>query len=396
MWHKGAARLRPTVLSLATGNTANTANTDTSTDTSTTEVDKTTRNALSQRQPRFERPQNLDNANHSSHLSTADVENFVVSVVGGMIMDQFSQAEWMPKNDESLDADGRVYKPGGKGSNTSIAVYRSQYKKPIYGSKPEPIEPIATSDERRRGAVVYLNTAVGNDQFGKELTKNLKQNGIDTHGVRTFPGQMTGICAVFINPFTKESRDIGYPDTNTNWTPREPDSIICLTGKEPQTLDLVVCHLETKHETVETLLATVTEHGIETLLNPSPLPGAQKKLKAIEERRRAAKYFLGQGVKNVVSTVGVEGAFYATATCDGVVPAVPKLDVKDTTGAGYYAMDYVRQRHRGEWDIRKAVELGCRAAAKTIQQFKAQDVFRGQMNLNISRRSNSVVPHSWM
>jgi hypothetical protein len=42
------------------------------------------------------------------------------------------------------------------------------------------------------------------------------------------------------------------------------------------------------------------------------------------------------------------------------------------TFVGYYAMEYVRQKHRGVWEIQKATELGCRAAARTIQQKGAQ------------------------
>lgn len=43
------------------------------------------------------------------------------------------------------------------------------------------------------------------------------------------------------------------------------------------------------------------------------------------------------------------------------------------TFVGYYAMEYVRQKYHNIWNIEKAVELGCKAAAKTISGWGAQD-----------------------
>ena len=36
-------------------------------------------------------------------------------------------------------------------------------------------------------------------------------------------------------------------------------------------------------------------------------------------------------------------------------------------------MEFVRQRYQGLWDIRKAVEYGCKASARTIESIGAQD-----------------------
>jgi len=43
--------------------------------------------------------------------------------------------------------------------------------------------------------------------------------------------------------------------------------------------------------------------------------------------------FLKRGVANVVITLGAKGAYYATATVQGLCPAY-KVKVMDTTGAG--------------------------------------------------------------
>jgi hypothetical protein len=53
-------------------------------------------------------------------------------------------------------------------------------------------------------------------------------------------------------------------------------------------------------------------------------------------------------------------------------------ELSSDTFVGYYAMEFVRQNRTRpfqsfQWDIRKAVELGCKAAAKTISEIGAQE-----------------------
>jgi ribokinase len=298
------------------------------------------------------------------------VASSVIAVIGGMTMDLVFEALHMPEPGESLDASSLVYKPGGKGSNTSVAIYRAQHNKPINKLSDKPVEKAsATSNEMRvNGSAmndedekievgVFLNTAIGDDAFGRQLKKNLQSNGVDVSGVQTFSNEMTGVCAVFVEEFTRESRDIGYPGANTKWVPRYQDSVKCLAGGH--TPDLIVCHLETKRETIEKILQIAAKNGVDTLLNPSPvayLPTTiyknvthlvlnereaaklsgmyETELENLDGWENAAKFFLDAGVKNFVITLGAKGAYYATEDSDGLVPAVKDVIVKDSTGAG--------------------------------------------------------------
>jgi hypothetical protein len=56
------------------------------------------------------------------------------------------------------------------------------------------------------------------------------------------------------------------------------------------------------------------------------------------------------------------------------------LPFRDTF-TGNYALEYVRQKHYGDWDIRKAVECGSKAGAKTIEQLGAQESIPGRTKL---------------
>ncbi|PVH73324.1 Ribokinase-like protein [Cadophora sp. DSE1049] len=331
---------------------------------------------------------------------TNSVSTCAIAVVGGMTMDLVFEAKRMPRLGESLDASSLAYKPGGKGSNTSVAIYRAQHNKPIDkpavaversvekpndktirqpgGSSGTSTEVYANGADIERIEVgVYLNTAIGEDAFGGQLKKNLEKNGVDVSGVRTLSNETTGTCAVFVEKYTGQSRDIGYPGANTNWVPRYHDSVECLAGRRIP--NLIVCHLETKRETVERVLETASKNDVETLLNPSPVTYIRKEeLEVLEGWEKAAKYFLDAGVKNFVITLGAKGAYYATEDSRGHVAALKGVNVKDSTGAGdtftgSYALEYVKQKYRGEWDIRKAVERGCKAAAKTMEQITAQE-----------------------
>lgn len=46
------------------------------------------------------------------------------------------------------------------------------------------------------------------------------------------------------------------------------------------------------------------------------------------------------------------------------------LDARDTF-IGMYAVEYLQQKQRGEWDIEKAIEHGCKASARTIERLGA-------------------------
>jgi ribokinase len=300
--------------------------------------------------------------------SKGDMDNaFVIAVVGGAIMDLVFEVERMPDNDESLAASSLVNKPGGKGSNTAIAIHRAQHEKPAAeGQVPVPIENLTSSrngftssSHTRRNVRVFLNTNVAQDQFGNQLRKSLKSNYIDDSGVETKGKDVrTGTCAVFVNATTKQSRDIPFHGANTDWMPSEPDSVTCLAqGNVP---DLIVCQLEIKRETIEEILSTATKHGVPTLFNPSPMAyilsdhyrnmthlivnrneaavlmgGKLEDLTTKESWENAAKEFLSWGAKNVVITLGEKGAYYATDIgVDGYVAAEKALSIRDTTGAG--------------------------------------------------------------
>ena len=168
--------------------------------------------------------------------------------------------------------------------------------------------------------------------------------------------------------------------------------------------DLIVLQLEIPLETVLQILRTAKEAGVDVLLNPAPavkLPdevyGAVTHLvvneseaailtgRSVEEVEReefgwdvVTEDFLKKGVRNVVVTLGAQGAFFSNGSDGGkgrFVKAEKVEKVVDTTAAGdtfvgAYAVNIFKdgRRESTEEDVR----LACRAAGRTVEKKGAQ------------------------
>ena len=292
---------------------------------------------------------------------------------------------------------------------------------------------------------VRMIGAVGNDQFGPPLIDALRQNLVDVAGVRTVEGTATGVSVIVVEAAKGQNRIMYAPGANHHLNPEE--LIDDLRGGElggHNAPGLVVAQLELSRETVEKTLVMARALTADTLLNPAPastLPAEMyraathlilneteaailtgREAEALDGEAAWAEVvedFLGRGVQNAVLTLGENGAFYASADgSKGHVPAEKVAKVVDTTGAGYvlkcycsavsifshglcqkvlllmalyrdtfvgaYAIDFVRQKSRGTWDIRHAVEFASKAAAQQIQKKGALEAVPWADELNIT------------
>jgi len=188
--------------------------------------------------------------------------------------------------------------------------------------------------------------------------------------------------------------------------------------------ELVIAQLEIPRETIEQILTTASREGVEVLLNPAPaqflLTPVYKAIthlivneteaallsgQYIEDLTNLAGWasvtdeFLLKGAKNVVVTLGAQGAYYSnTVGHGGYVEAEKDLPVVDTTGAGdtfvgTYAVDYVQQKSQGKWDIRQAVQRACKASARTICKLGAQVAIPWADEIEPVVPASEILPH---
>ena len=276
---------------------------------------------------------------------------YTIAVVGGLVTDLITRTERVPDRGETLTSIDFGTHHGGKGANSAVAAYRLSHNNPK-GSN---------SGGKGPGDVdiqVHMVGAVGRDEYGPPLIDKLKDCGVNVDYVEPVEGENTGVGVVIVEADTGQNRILYSPGANHSLLPSRFEKLESLAGGIRP--DLVISQLELRRETVEQVIETAYREGIDFLLNPVPasvlltriypmithLVVNETEAKMLTPSKAAdtsngdewglvTDYFLGLGVKNVVVTLGAEGAYYANDKESGLVKAEEDCTVFDTTGAGY-------------------------------------------------------------
>ena len=354
----------------------------------------------------------------SSKRTSAVSASPIISVLGGLNFDLVYETERFPVLGESINAQTLHYFPGGKGLNTAIAAYRASHNRPTEGTSKKVDHTFGEEGDIR----IFMGGAVGDDEFGQQLRQRMEETNINSRGVSTVEGQKSGTCVVIVEP-SGESRNVAQIGANAACArPSRVEALAGGTGSKP---DLFITNLGVPLDVVEYSLKLASNAGVETILNPSAadyltsdvyphvshlvvnesetavLSGRKPDdVHDWEKTEQSAKQFIDLGVRYVILTLGGRGAYYTTREGEtDRVPAV-KVNVKDSTGAGYveraksqkllcmctlltryrsdsflgaYAVELIRQRREGQFNIRQAITVACAAASKTIQEVGAQE-----------------------
>jgi len=305
----------------------------------------------------------------------------------------------VPTGGETLTATSFSTGSGGKGANQAVACARLSRPNPdpvlqVYRFRSN--EPTETP---QRDITVKMIGAVGDDEFGPKLIEGLRNDGVNTDGIRVVHGEKTGVAVIIVEEDTGENRIMLSPGANHTLKPEDFMTKESLGTPLP---DLIILQLEIPLPTVLQILKTAKEAGVEVLLNPAPavkLPDevyeqithlivneSEAAILAGEEVKNleavgwgpVMKDFIHKGAKNTVVTLGAKGAVYMSSAekVGQFVKAEPVEKVVDTTAAGdtfvgAYAVSMVRKGRKGdvsEEDIRSA----CKAAGRTVETKGAQ------------------------
>ena len=297
----------------------------------------------------------------------------IVSILGGVVQDVCTITDRIPDDGETVVASAFSMAPGGKGSNSAVAVHRltranpknrppaaaaahgEVQEEPLTNSNPD--QGLDDDDDDIEAPSVRMVGAVGADQFGPSLKRNLERCGVNVDGVRVVEGQQTAVANILLESYTKANRIMQYPGVNHNFQPSDFTTAESLGGGVRP--DLMICQLELDREAIEQAIETAGREGIDVLLNPSPafflMPKVYPKithlvvneteaflLSEIERDdiknqtawTKVADSFLALRVKNVVVTLGADGANYANESSRGHVDAEKNVLIRDTSGAG--------------------------------------------------------------
>ncbi|EOO23923.1 ribokinase [Bacillus cereus BAG1X2-3] len=240
-----------------------------------------------------------------------------IAVVGSISMDLVAVSKKRPKAGETVIGEAFHTIPGGKGANQAVAA-------------------------ARLGANVAMVGAVGNDDYGTVVRKNLENERIFIDYVVPVTYRTTGIAHIVL---AEEDNSIVVVQganalVNKSVVDRSKDLLV--------KADMVVLQLEIPLETVKYVLAICEEHNIPVMLNPAPAqvlseeilekatyitPNEHECRIVLDDFTSPIEDLLAKYPNKLLMTEGSNGVRFHNGTEIVHVPSIA-VDVVDTTGAG--------------------------------------------------------------
>jgi ribokinase len=249
-----------------------------------------------------------------------------IVVVGSYATGLTLKVKRLPCPGETVLASGYRVDYGGKGSNQAVGC-------------------------ARLGAEVRFVARIGRDNFGEMARTLYRQEGIDAAFVQESNEHPTGVGFILVEAGSGNNSIAIDPGANELLSARD----IADCDAAFQNAAVVLTQLEIPVEAAEAALERGRAQGAITILNPAPVrPLPQSVLRladVLTPNQTEAKVLTGRsarvqcapeevaqdliraGVKNVVMTLGEEGALIVTESSSKRIPAVAVASV-DTTGAG--------------------------------------------------------------
>jgi len=283
-----------------------------------------------------------------------------VFVVGSINQDFVLRVERRPEPGETVtDAELSLF-PGGKGANQAIAA-------------------------ARLGAEVLMLGRVGEDAFGQDLVKNLRDNGVDTSCIEALPDAPTGSAFITVTP-DGENAIVVSPGANRRFGPQEVETAF----EDLRQARVLVAQLEVDVDAVETAACIAAVNGGRFLLNLAPPREVSDTLLRLSDplvvNEHEARFLLGEderdpeklargllelGPSSAVLTSGAAGAILATGELTHHFPAL-EVEVVDTTGAGDAFVGALATRLAEGTPLEEAVPYAVLAGAVAVTREGAQ------------------------
>lgn len=287
-----------------------------------------------------------------------------IVVVGSINLDLVAAADRVPISGETISGHSFQTFFGGKGANQAVAVARLKHPISMIGK-------------------------VGDDSFGPQLKKALRDAGVDVRAVKAERGS-SGVALIATGK-QGENLIIVVPGANGKLLPRDLDR----HNATIRGAGILLTQLETPLETIEYLGQLARKFDVPLMLDPAPARSLPVKLmqnvtwltpnetetRALlgsnDDSRQldpatAAKELLSRGVSNVILKLGEKGAFVLGKSGPSVtVPAFPVMAI-DTTAAGdafngAFAVALIRGK-----SINDSARYACAAAAISVTRRGAQ------------------------
>lgn len=249
-----------------------------------------------------------------------------VCVFGSFNLDIVTKMSRFPMPGESLVAHSTMMGPGGKGSNQATAALRA-------------------------GARVHYIGKVGNDDFGLFARRHLEKTGFDAITLFTCKEKPTGNAMIFVAGDDAENMISVYPGANLTVSAAE----VKRCQPTVAAADILLVQLENNLSAIQRMVNCARQVGTYVIVNPAPWQKVKDSFLAqtdlltpnsteasqitgiavtdLPSARQAAKALHAKGVRQLIITLGMQGALLSTGQQMALVPVYPAQPA-DTTGAG--------------------------------------------------------------
>lgn len=286
-----------------------------------------------------------------------------IVVAGSSNMDMVVKASRIPAPGETILSGDFFMNPGGKGANQAVAA------------------------ARLGGKVVFISR-LGDDMFGKQFAGLFKNEGIDTSFLVFDPKQPSGVALITVDE-AGENSIVVASGANAAMLSEDIDRAVEAISSS----GILLLQLEIPMEVVEHAAAFATAKGVKVIVNPAPAALLSENLLRhiyiltpneteasiisgipvidMESAEKAARLICDRGVKNVIITLGAQGALvyengkYTLVKAQAVTPV-------DTTAAGDVFNGALAVALNEGKDLLAAVRFGCDAAAISVTRLGAQ------------------------
>lgn len=277
-----------------------------------------------------------------------------IVVLGGININLIAVGERISELGETLRGENFYSAAGGKGANQAVGC-------------------------SRLGAEVSMIGRVGDDIFGDELLVKLSNEKVQIKDISIDESTSTGVSVIFLDKI-RQNRIIAIYGANGKCGEEEISSVDRWIGGS----DCLMLQQEIPVEISIKAAKIARQKGKLVIWDPAPaleisdevyefaqimVPNQIEaeyltaiKVTDVYSAEKAANILLNKGVEAVVIKMGSQGAFYATASGQGYIPAF-KVDVKDTVAAGDafgsgFAFSYSNSNNFEE-AVRFGVAAGC-------------------------------------
>lgn len=282
-----------------------------------------------------------------------------IVVVGSFVMDMNVRVKDFAKDGETLIANDFYMACGGKGVNQAVAA-------------------------KRLGHSVEMVGMIGNDSYGKMFIDTLKEEGIEYRNVFVSEKSPTGMAHIQLNEDC-QNRIVVIAGANAEFGEKELEAADAALREAK----IVMVQFELNLDITKEVLRRAKSYGAITILNPAPARTVENDMiqyadyitpnnlelgaltgmptNTVEECIAAARYLNSLGIKNVISTLGSDGALIVADGIEEVVPIFP-VKVVDTVGAGDSFNGALAVKILENSDIREALLFANAEGALTVSQ----------------------------